>query len=170
MDPDTQEQFDALWGAVKALQASAGTPDHEHNGNDFSRVNWVNVYQKRVYVHHTIQGTAAATASNYGVFWIAPVACYINTFREVHQTAGTDGGTVSLQLEKLTSGVAPDSGSTMLASALSLKSTINTVQNGTITSTSANRTLAVGDRLCMKDSGVLTSVANVTVMVELIVL
>lgn len=145
-------------------------PDHQHTGFDASNVTWANITGKKLYVSHTIQGTAAATATNYGVFFIAPFACYISGFKEVHQTAGTDGGAVTLTLEKLSGTTAPDSGSVMLASTLSLKGTANTVQTGTLTTTLANRNLAIGDRMCLKDAGVLTSVANVTVLCELTVI
>ena len=116
---------------------------------------------------HTLIGTTASTAANYTVFFIAPAPCYVSSFKEVHQTAGTDAGAVTLQLEKLNSTEALDAGDNVLATALSLKSAIDTVQTATLTTTNANRTLATGDRLAMKDAGTLTAVANVTVLLEL---
>ena len=141
--------------------------DHIHNGFDMSKVNFIDIAQRKVWVHHTIYGTTAATATNYGVFYIVPVACVLTKFQEVHQTAGSDGGAVTVMLEKLTGTQAPDAGVDMLTTALSLKSTANTVQTGVITNTYANRNLVAGDRLCLEDAGTLTSVANVTVVVEL---
>lgn len=147
--------------------AQPNLPDHFHNGFDSSRVQFADINQKKVYVHHTIVGTSAATAANYGVFWIAPVSCYVTAFLEAHQTAGTDAGAVTLQLEKLNDGEAPDAGDAVLNAALSLKATANTDQSGVLATTLAVRQLGVGDRLCLKDTGVLTDVANVTVIVEL---
>jgi hypothetical protein len=167
MAEDIQKQIDELVKRTKSLEGQVQQPSHYHNGFDSNQIAFVDIYQKKLYVHHTIVGTAAATAANYGVFYIAPVACLVTRIQEVHQTAGTDGGAVTLNIEKLTSGVAPDSGSTILTTALSLKATINTVQTGGITVTSSAKTLAAGDRLCMKDTGTLTAVANVTVLVEL---
>lgn len=147
----------------------AQVPVHTHNGVDTTQVPFDNLSQKKVYIHWTIPSTAAATAANYGVFWIAPVACTVTGFAEVHEVAGTAGGTVSLQLERLQGTEAPGAGDELLAAALSLKTTANTVQYGNIKlSRSGGRALAnlaAGDRLCLKDSGTLTTLSNVTVLV-----
>ena len=152
---------------INELKRNPPLADHFHTGLDVSQVDWKSLKGRKLYVHHTIQGTAAATGTNYGVFFIVPAPCYLSSFKEVHQTAGSDGGAVTLTLEKLTGTTAPDSGSVMPASALSLKASANTVQTGTLTTTLSNLNLAIGDRLCMKDSGTLASVANVTVVCEL---
>lgn len=142
--------------------------DHIHNGTDASRVNFKDLKNVTINLSHTIQGSNASTATNYGVFFINQIApCYVSKFYEVHQTKGTDAGTVTLMLEKLTGTTAPDSGSSVLASALSLKANDNTVQTAVISTNLSNINLAIGDRLCLKDSGILTSLVNVTVFVEL---
>lgn len=168
MDLQTDPQIKALWDAVKQLQQNPVLVDHYHTGFDASRVNWIDINQKRIHVLHTIYGTDAATAANYSAFFITPLACVVNDFREVHTTAGTDGGAVTLQLEKLTGTTAPGGGLAILATALNLKGTANTIQTASIIST-ANRSLAKNDRLALLKSGTLTSVANVTVMLELLV-
>jgi len=123
---------------------------------------------KKFYVTHTIVGSDAATAGNYGVFFINQIgACYISGFWEVHQTAGNDGGAVTLDLEKLTGTQALDAGTSTLSAALSLKATANTVQTATMTATNSNRNLAIGDRLALKDTGALTNVNNVTIIIEI---
>ena len=94
----------------------------------------------------------------------------MNGFKEVHETAGTDGSAVTVTLEKLTGTQAPDAGTVLLSSALSLKAIANTVQTGTLVSTVSSRNFNAGDRLCLKDAGVLTTVANVTVIVEVIII
>lgn len=141
--------------------------DHFHNGFDTSRVDYSTITTRKIYVAHSIYGTDAATAANYGVFFIAQVPCYVSAFKEVHSTAGTDAGAVTVTLEKLTGTEALDAGDAVLASALSLKATADTVQNGTLTTTLTNRNLAVGDRLALDDAGTLTNVAGVSVIVEL---
>jgi hypothetical protein len=157
----------AMGSRIASLEARPTLGDHLHNGFDVSRIKYADISTKIDYIHHTIQGTDAATATNYGVFWTAPFACFVSGFTEVHQTAGTAGGTVSLTLEKLTGTTAPDSGSDLLNAALSLKATANTVQTGVLTQTTSRLSISKGDRLCMKDSGTLTNVANVTVYVEI---
>lgn len=162
-----QQQFDDFKREFEKFK-KLPLKDHFHTGIDVSRINYTDIFQKKVYIHHTVVGTAAATATNYGTFFIAPFACYLNKFYEIHQTAGNDAGAVTLTLEKLTGTTAPDSGTVMLDSALSLKATANTLQTGTLTTAIANRNLAIGNRLCLKDSGTPTTVSNVSIIVELI--
>lgn len=167
MELTIQEQIAQLQQAINQL--SQNPPDHYHNGFDSSQIPFGNIAQKRLWIHHTIQGTNAATAANYDTFWISPIAGYVNSFKEVHSVLGTDGGTVTVMLEKITGTTAPGSGVSVLSTALSLKSAINTVVSGTITGTIANKNLAIGDRLALKKAGTLTSVANVSVLVEIII-
>ena len=126
-----------------------------------------NLRNRRLYIHHTLVGTEAATAANYGVFWIAPFDCVITEVREVHQTAGSDGSAVTLDIEKLTGTQAPAAGVSALGSTIDLKGTANTVVTATLTSTIANKNLVRGDRLALKDGGTLTAVDNVTVIIEI---
>jgi len=144
--------------------------DHNHNGFDSDLVDQLNIYRKIIYKDYTIYGADAATGANYGVFCIVPIACVVTGFQEVHQTAGNDAGAVTLMLEKLTGTTAPGSGSDVLSTTLSLKATADTVQDGALTLTLADKTLKVGDRLALEDTGTLTTLANVTVKVELTVL
>jgi len=167
---ETQRQIESINKWIKGEKENPTLVDHFHDGFDTSKVSYENVVDKKIYVHHTVQGTGAATAANYGVFYIVPVACTISVVQEVHQTAGTNGGAVTVGLEKLTGTTAAGSGDDVLENELSLKSTINTTQTGTLSSTFINRSLVAGDRLALKDTGTLTDVAGVTVMVELIVL
>ena len=111
-----------------------------------------------------LQNTDAATAANYGTFFTAEESCVVVAVTEVHGTLGTDAGAVTLNIEKLTGTQAPDAGTTILSTTFNLKSTINTVQYGVLVVTGEN-VLGRGDRLCLKDAGVLTAVANVQVTV-----
>lgn len=147
----------------------AKIPVHTHNGRDSNRIPFKNISGSQMTLTAWLPGTSAATAGNYGVFWIAPFPCAVISCWESHETAGTAVGTVTVTLEKLLTGVAPASGIELLTTALSLKSTINTPQQGAIVASSSggvkNSTLAIGDRLAIKDAGTLTSVAGVTVTV-----
>lgn len=165
MDPIAQQIIEGLQRDIANLQSQMGT--HYHGGYDSSQVAWSNLFGRKLYIDYTIPGTSAATSANYSSFWIAPAACLLTFFKEVHQTAGTDAGAVTLDLEKLTGTTAPGSGTTMFSSTLSLKATANTVQTATLTGTNANKTLAAGDRIALKSSGTLTAVANVTALLEI---
>ena len=118
-------------------------------------------------VKENIPGTNAATATNHGVFFIAIFRCELVEVNEVHQTLGTDGGAVTLDIERLQGTEALDAGDALLASTIDLKGTINTVVTPNLTATKENRILNKGDRLALKDSGVLTSVAGVCVTIKL---
>lgn len=163
-----QEQLKKLSERIEEVAKHPALPDHHHNGLDSSRIYFSDLATRKFWFPHTIVGTGAATAGNYGAFFIIPfTACYLSDFKEAHQTAGSDASAVTLDLEKLTGTQAPDGGVSMLASTLSLKATANSVQTATLSSTLTNRNLVLGDRLCLKDSGTLTAVANVNVLVEL---
>lgn len=122
------------------------------------------------YVTKQLHGTTPQTAANYGIIFIAWHPCEVIAVQEVHETAGTDGGAVTLQVEKLTGTTAPGSGSNLLTTAFNLKSAINTVVSKTtpdLTTTKADLRLERGDRLALKDSGTLTAVAGVNVTIYL---
>lgn len=118
-------------------------------------------------VSGVVASTAAATAANYGCFFVADRTYEVISISEVHFVAGTNGGAVTISVEKCNSGVAPGSGVDLLASALSLKATINTPQFGSLTLTKSSLLLIKGDRLVLKDTGTLTDVADVAVTVLL---
>jgi len=124
------------------------------------------------YVFHSI--VDGATAANYDVIFTAFRPCQVIAAIETHRVKGTDAGAVTLNLEKLTSGQALNSGVTLLQTAWDLKSTINTpvikqgyqLANG-LTLVSLDRNLETGDRLALKDTGTLTAVAGVCVTIYL---
>ncbi len=121
-----------------------------------------------------VADTDAATAANYGVFFIAPFPCTLVSAQEAHATAGSNGSAVTLTVEKLTGTTAKGSGITMLGGTFNLKGTANTVQtidkfntglsNG-VTSAILDITLQKGDRMALKTSGTLTAVNDVAVTV-----
>lgn len=91
---------------------------------------------------------------------------------EVHATAGTDVGAVTLDVKKCTGTQAPSAGATVLGTTFDMKGTINTVVkktlgNGGLTTTAASRFLAAGDRLALDFTGTVTALAGVQVMITL---
>lgn len=111
-----------------------------------------------------LKGTEGATAANYGHFFVADKAYNVISAAEVHGTKGIDGSAVTLQIEKLTGTTAAGSGTSLLSTAFNLKGNINTVQYGVFVVTGATSMIR-GDRLALKTSGTLTSVADVLVTV-----
>jgi len=115
-----------------------------------------------------IQGTLAQTAANYlTTFFRAQRTYEVIEVSERHENPGTDGGAVTVMLNKVPNGTAPASGTSILTAGLNLKATANTDQAGSITTVISDRRLVQGDSLALESSGTLTSVVGVTVTVLL---
>lgn len=99
-------------------------------------------------------------------FYVANYPCKVVSVREVHATAGSDGGAVTLDIKKCVGTEAPAAGATVLGATVNLKGTANTVQAPAVVETAA-ATLAVGDRLAIDITGTTTAVAGVAVTVSL---
>lgn len=104
-------------------------------------------------------------------FFVADNAYLVTAISYVHSTAGSDGSAVNLQITKDTSTNAPGAGTDLLTdnsnAGFNCKATANTVQNGTLVSSEATRTLAQGDRLSLDFAGTVTALAGVVVTVSL---
>ena len=153
--------------SVRNQYGLSNVPTHSHTGTDTLQVEYDNLTGKKFFIHTKIPGTNASLVTNYGVFFIAPYACNVLAIYEVHGVAGTDGGSVTLNVEKLRAGVALDSGTVLMPTAFNLKSTANYVTTAGLTTVLATKQLAKGDRLALKDAGTLTSVADICVIIEL---
>jgi hypothetical protein len=105
------------------------------------------------------------------VFHVATRAMYVEAIFQIHSTLGTDGSAVNVQVVKDTGTTAPGAGTNLLTdnsgSGFNLKATINTVQEGSLTTTKPDRDLAKGDRLSVDFSGTLTAVTGVKIIVRL---
>ena len=119
------------------------------------------------YITVNLAGVLAQTTAYYGLFFTAYKPCEILLASEVHAIAGTDGGAVTLDIEKCTGTTAIGSGSSVLASTFDLKSTANTVVRKRGKDLSDERQLKPGDRLAIKDTGALTSLQGIQVTLYL---
>lgn len=118
-------------------------------------------------------GTNAAilTSPNCSLF-IADTDYELVKAQEIHETLGTDGSAVTLDIVKCTTTQTAAQGTTMLATTFNLKATINTVvtkSKGTsgLTATLANRNVLVANRIAAKFTGTLTSVTGVLIQLWL---
>lgn len=112
-----------------------------------------------------LKDTDAATAANYGAFFIASRPYDVMEIRAVWSTASTSG---TLQIERLQGTTAEGSGDNILSSTIDMSGTANTVNLVDHTGmTNANRVLSVGDRLALVDGGTLTGQVNLVVTVLL---
>lgn len=91
------------------------------------------------------------------IVFTAAEAMQLYYVREVHSTVSTSG---VLQIRKCTGTTAPASGTACLSSTISLSSTINTVQSGTLSATASDYTLAAGDRLALTFTGTMTGLVG----------
>lgn len=169
MNPELQQFIETTNRRLSAVEALAEQPTHYHNGFDSNNIAWGDLVQRKVWLRWTLPGTSAATAGNYGTFFIVPMTCLVTKIQEVHEVLGTSGSAVTLNIEKLTGTTVPGSGLALLSTGFNLKGTINTVLTGTLVigTTISYRSLAMGDRLGLQLTGTPTSVAGVTVHVEL---
>lgn len=135
---------------------------HTHNGVD-------NTYLLPNYgfVTYSLPSTSAATSTNYGVIFTATRPGFIRGISESHTVAGTSP---SLQVERLTSGVALGAGTTLLVTALDLSSTANIPQYRGLRAGSPlvdRAAFRKGDRLALKISGTLTNLEGLNITLEL---
>lgn len=102
------------------------------------------------------------TALSQAIF-IATEALQVVAVREVHGVASVSG---TLNVEKLTSTTAPESGTAILTGTINLAATANTVNTGALSGTVATLQLAAGNRLGIVLAGTLTSLVGCMVQVE----
>ncbi len=117
------------------------------------------------YFTFRLGGALAQTAANYGYVFTARHPVEILRISEIHETAGTDAGAVTMDVLKVTSGVAIGSGTTILVAAFNLKSTAATLVFKQGVNFTSNRRLKENESLAFKTSGTLTDLAGVCVTI-----
>lgn len=100
------------------------------------------------------------------IFFIANKAYEVTAVKEVHVTAGSDGGAVTLNIERLQGTETSGNGDALLSAGINLKGTAATVQSGTLVTTAVVE-LTAGDRLGIDVTGTTTAVAGMVVTVSL---
>ena len=111
-----------------------------------------------------LSGTQAATSANYQRFWTAPAKCVVDSVVASWATASSSG---TLNVEKVPSGTAQDSGTDLLSATISTAGAADTNNTGTLSTTAATLELAAGDSLALVDGGTLTNLVSLTVTVGL---
>ena len=111
-----------------------------------------------------VVGTDAATATNYPIFYVANVACFLIEARMRHTVAG--GASSKVHVVKIADGAsATGAHKSMLTTGFSLDGTANTVQLRGTTTVLAGFNLRPGDAMALRADGTLTSAENVIVTV-----
>ena len=101
-------------------------------------------------------------------FFTTPVKCQVVAVREVHETAGTDGGAVTGTIRRCQGTEAATAGDDLLGTTkINFKGTALTEQTPALTDTTANLILEAGDRLSLDVTGTTTALAGVIVTVLL---
>lgn len=132
---------------------------HKHTGTDGTEK-----LDRSFFVNISIP--VANDAVYYTTFWQAPFVCKVLSILESHTVLGTDAGDVKVTVEKLTGTTALGSG-IELATAQSLKTTINTVVDLNLTSSRSELFLSETDRLALKLTGTPTAVAGLVITLKL---
>ena len=101
------------------------------------------------------------------VLLIANRSYELTAIRAIHAALGTDSSDVTVTVTKDTDTDAPGAGTALIQTAFNLKAAINTVQQGTLTATKADRKLVAGDRLSVLFNGTLTNVSGLNVTATL---
>jgi hypothetical protein len=101
-------------------------------------------------------------------FWTAPVKCEVVAVREIHVTAGTDGGAVTGTIRRCQGTEAATAGDDLLGDTkINLKGTALTEQTPGLTATTADLVLEAGNRLSLDVTGTTTALAGVILTVLL---
>ena len=100
-------------------------------------------------------------------FFTAPVECEVVAVREIHVTAGSDGGAVTGTIRRCQGTEAATAGDDLLSATINLKGTALTEQTPALTATTANLTLEAGNRLSLDVTGTTTDLAGVIITVLL---
>lgn len=92
----------------------------------------------------------------------------VTEINERHEVLGTDGGAVTMDVTKASSGTAVSAGTSLLQSEFDLKATAatnvrKTTANSGLVTAQGTRTLTAGQALGLNFTGTLTSVAGLTV-------
>jgi len=139
----------------------ANVPFHFHNGQDSNKIDFVDLKNRSMVLSYTLFGATPQTAGNYSSFFIAPYAMTVTQIQEVHTV--TNGGALTLYVEKLTGTTAPASGINLMANTFNLNATANINQTAKLSPTVTVIQLNAGDRLGLVKTGTLTNIANLTV-------
>ena len=114
------------------------------------------------YVIISIQSSTVAVR----VVGICPVRSQLVKVYEVHGTAGTDGSAVTLSIERLQGTETSGNGDAVVDATINLKGTANTVQEGTIVTTSNIHIFEAGNRVGTNATGTTTDLANMVVSLQ----
>jgi len=110
-------------------------------------------------------GSTAQTATNYGYIFNPPFPFEILSVVEKHDVAGTDAGSVTLDVLKVPNGTTLASGVSCLATTFDMKSTADTAVMKQGLELSANRSFDPLDSIALKITGTLTALEGVQVTI-----
>lgn len=116
------------------------------------------------YIVISLPGTLSATTGNYNHFFIARHPLEIMWVSYVHSAVATVG-TPTLNVQRLTSGVAAGSGDNILVIGFDTTAPANVPQTKQGKDLTKNTILIEGDRLALVPTGTLTNLSNVVVTV-----
>lgn len=118
-----------------------------------------------VLVFRDFPSTTAQTATNYGYIFTPPFPFEILSIVEKHDVAGNDAGSVTLDVLKVPNGTTLASGTSVLKTTFSLKSTADTAVLKQGLDLANKRSFDPLDSIALKTSGALTALEGVQVTI-----
>jgi len=120
----------------------------------------IDVSARDTYVINSIQSAGVSDR----VVGICPVRSQLVKVYEVHGTAS--GATCTLSIERLQGTETPGTGDQVVAATINLNGAANTVQEGTIVTTSDIHLFEAGDRVGTNVTGTVGSLATMVVVMQ----
>ena len=123
-------------------------------------------------VSGAMTGQLVVVSYNFGVgsvddtVFVVPAGSWALAAASASYTTA-EGGALTAQVNKCTGTQAPSAGTNMLQGTFDLNAAVNTVQNGTLSATAADYTLAAGDRICVDFSAAITTAAGGSISLAL---
>ena len=159
--PSTDGAIDSGY-VLRAKSATAGNPDIPLLGSDAEDNLMVggSAGLKPTWQRCTFKAVANGNVVTTR-FHVFNVSGRIKRIVEIHTTAGTAGGAVTLHVTKERGVLAPGAGTTVMSGTFNLKGTADTLQTATLSTTASDLEFVAGDMLSVKLTGTATTAAGV---------
>ncbi len=144
------------------------TPTHSHTGIDSPKVEFGDILNKQFFAVSTVFGTSAATATNYGTFYIAPASVSLQEMQITYAHQSTSACTIFVEILK--PGQASGAGTGVQGFNVAVSGNVDQVGTSKLRPGSKADILNANDRLSLFVSGDPTGLVqlNVTVLLQII--
>ncbi len=144
------------------------TPTHSHTGIDSPKVEFADILDKQFFAVSTVFGTSAATATNYGTFWIAPFNASVQEMQITYAHQATNPCVIYVEILK--PGHPSGSGIGVQGFNVAVAGGVDQVGTSKLRAGSKAAILSANDRLSLFVDGDPTGLVqlNITVLLQII--